>query len=76
MERRRVVGYVVFLARQHHREHLVPRQEGVTGVGDLVLIEAIGAIYAGTVASSAALIGFGLDSVVEVMSAAAVAWRR
>jgi Co/Zn/Cd efflux system component len=39
------------------------------------VIEAIVAITAGTVASSAALIGFGLDSVVEVTSAAAVAWQ-
>ncbi|MBC7519138.1 MAG: cation transporter [Microbacteriaceae bacterium] len=39
------------------------------------LIEAAVAISAGTVASSAALVGFGLDSVVEVLSAAAVAWQ-
>ena len=39
------------------------------------VIEAIVAIWAGSVASSAALIGFGLDSIVEVMSAAAVAWQ-
>lgn len=39
------------------------------------VIEAVIAITAGTVASSAALIGFGLDSVVEVLSAAAVAWQ-
>jgi divalent metal cation (Fe/Co/Zn/Cd) transporter len=39
------------------------------------LIEAVIALSAGTVASSAALIGFGLDSVVEVLSAAAVAWQ-
>ncbi|MGI5283617.1 cation transporter [Nonomuraea polychroma] len=39
------------------------------------VIEAIVAITAGTIASSAALIGFGLDSVVEVASAAAVAWQ-
>jgi divalent metal cation (Fe/Co/Zn/Cd) transporter len=39
------------------------------------VIEAAVAIAAGTVASSAALIGFGLDSVVEVLSAAAVAWQ-
>lgn len=38
-------------------------------------IEAIVAITAGVVASSAALIGFGLDSVIEVFSAAAVAWQ-
>ncbi|NYG20020.1 divalent metal cation (Fe/Co/Zn/Cd) transporter [Agromyces hippuratus] len=39
------------------------------------VIEAIVAIWAGTVASSAALIGFGLDSIVEVLSAVAVAWQ-
>ena len=39
------------------------------------VIEAIVAITAGSIASSAALIGFGLDSVVEVLSAAAVAWQ-
>jgi divalent metal cation (Fe/Co/Zn/Cd) transporter len=39
------------------------------------LVEAVIAISAGSVASSAALIGFGLDSVVEVLSAAAVAWQ-
>lgn len=38
-------------------------------------IEAVIALAAGSVASSAALIGFGLDSVVEVLSAAAVAWQ-
>lgn len=37
--------------------------------------EAVIAIWAGAAASSAALIGFGLDSVVEVLSAAAVAWQ-
>ncbi len=39
------------------------------------VIEAIVAIWAGSMASSAALIGFGLDSIVEVLSAAAVAWQ-
>jgi divalent metal cation (Fe/Co/Zn/Cd) transporter len=39
------------------------------------VIEAIVAITAGTLASSTALIGFGLDSVIEVASAAAVAWQ-
>ncbi|WP_062076411.1 cation transporter [Demequina globuliformis] len=38
-------------------------------------LEAIIALSAGAVASSSALIGFGLDSVVEVGSAAAVAWQ-
>ncbi|WP_250891370.1 cation diffusion facilitator family transporter [Curtobacterium poinsettiae] len=39
------------------------------------VIEAIVAIAAGTVASSTALVGFGLDSIAEVLSAAAVAWQ-
>ena len=39
------------------------------------VIEAFVAIAAGGAASSAALIGFGLDSIVEVLSAAAVAWQ-
>lgn len=38
-------------------------------------VEAVIAITAGRVASSSALIGFGLDSTVEVLSAAAVAWQ-
>jgi divalent metal cation (Fe/Co/Zn/Cd) transporter len=38
-------------------------------------IEAVIAITAGTIASSTALIGFGLDSVIEVASATAVAWQ-
>lgn len=39
------------------------------------LVEAVIALAAGAVASSTALIGFGLDSVIEVASAAAVAWQ-
>jgi divalent metal cation (Fe/Co/Zn/Cd) transporter len=39
------------------------------------VVEAVVAIIAGTVVSSTALIGFGLDSIVEVSSAAAVAWQ-
>ena len=39
------------------------------------VIEAVVALIAGTRASSAALIGFGLDSIIEVSSAAAVAWQ-
>lgn len=37
------------------------------------VVEAVIALAAGTVANSAALIGFGLDSIVEILSAAAVA---
>jgi hypothetical protein len=39
------------------------------------VVEAVVALGAGVVAGSVALIGFGLDSVVEVGSAAAVAWQ-
>ncbi|WP_433728328.1 cation transporter [Actinoplanes sp. CA-051413] len=39
------------------------------------VIEAVIAISAGKAADSTALIGFGLDSVIEVSSAAAVAWQ-
>ncbi|EJZ13452.1 putative cation efflux protein [Mycolicibacterium fortuitum subsp. fortuitum DSM 46621 = ATCC 6841 = JCM 6387] len=39
------------------------------------IIESIVAIGEGTRVSSTALIGFGLDSVIEVSSAAAVAWQ-
>jgi divalent metal cation (Fe/Co/Zn/Cd) transporter len=39
------------------------------------LIEAVVALSAGAAASSTALIGFGLDSGIEVLSAAAVAWQ-
>ena len=39
------------------------------------VIEAVVALTAGVRASSTALVGFGLDSVVEVAAAAAVAWQ-
>jgi divalent metal cation (Fe/Co/Zn/Cd) transporter len=39
------------------------------------VIEAVVAISAGAVASSSALIGFGLDSMIEVSSAASVFWQ-
>ena len=39
------------------------------------MVEAVVALVAGMAASSTALVGFGLDSVVEVSSAAAVAWQ-
>ena len=39
------------------------------------VLEAVVALAAGAAASSAALLGFGLDSVVEVLSAGAVAWQ-
>jgi divalent metal cation (Fe/Co/Zn/Cd) transporter len=39
------------------------------------VVEAVVAIAAGTVAASTALVSFGLDSVIEVSSAATVAWQ-
>ncbi|MFF1615789.1 cation transporter [Amycolatopsis sp. NPDC058278] len=39
------------------------------------VVEAVVALTAGAAASSGALIGFGLDSVIEVASAVAVAWQ-
>jgi divalent metal cation (Fe/Co/Zn/Cd) transporter len=39
------------------------------------VVEAVVAITAGAAASSTALVSFGLDSVIEVSSAAAVAWQ-
>ncbi|MEV7769864.1 cation transporter [Microbacterium sp. NPDC086615] len=59
------------------RRHILQRRIKwiVTATIAYNLIEAVVAITAGTVASSAALIGFGLDSTIEVLSAAAVAWQ-
>ena len=39
------------------------------------VVEAVVALAAGSAAGSTALLGFGLDSIVEVLSAAAVAWQ-
>ena len=39
------------------------------------VIEAIVALWAGGVADSSALVGFGLDSVIEVSSALALSWQ-
>jgi divalent metal cation (Fe/Co/Zn/Cd) transporter len=39
------------------------------------VIEAVAALWAGGVADSSALIGFGLDSVIEVTSALALSWQ-
>jgi divalent metal cation (Fe/Co/Zn/Cd) transporter len=47
----------------------------VAGTITYNVVEAVVAISAGTIASSTALIGFGLDSIIEVSSAAAVAWQ-
>ncbi|WP_313821644.1 cation transporter [Citricoccus sp.] len=64
------------LLTAHRREVLHRRIRWiVAGTITYNVIEAAIALAAGTVASSSALIGFGLDSIVEVLSAAAVAWQ-
>lgn len=58
------------------RARLHRRVRGVVGFTITYnVIEALVAITAGSQASSGALIAFGLDSVIEVLSAAAVAWQ-
>lgn len=47
----------------------------VTAIIGYNVVEAIVAITAGMMASSTALVSFGLDSCVEVLSAAAIAWQ-
>lgn len=47
----------------------------VAGTTTYDVIEAVIAISAGAVAGSTALIGFGLDSVIEVSSATVVGWQ-
>ncbi|WP_133853100.1 cation transporter [Labedaea rhizosphaerae] len=60
-----------------HRRAVLSRRVRwlVAGTITYNVVEAVVALAAGTVASSTALIGFGLDSVIEVASAAAVAWQ-
>jgi divalent metal cation (Fe/Co/Zn/Cd) transporter len=59
------------------RRHVLQRRIRwiVTAAIAYNVIEAIVAITAGGIASSGALIAFGLDSTIEVLSAAAVAWQ-
>lgn len=61
---------------EHRRASLVRRVRLlVAATITYNVVEAVVALSAGHRASSSALIGFGLDSVVEVSSAAAVAWQ-
>ncbi|WP_166983257.1 cation transporter [Paramicrobacterium fandaimingii] len=59
------------------RRHVLHRRIKLIVAATIVynVVEAIVAISAGAVASSAALVGFGLDSSIEVLSAGAVAWQ-
>ncbi len=60
-----------------HRPAVLSRRVRLLVAGTILynVIEAAVAIAAGAAASSTALISFGLDSVIEVSSAAAVAWQ-
>lgn len=60
-----------------HRRRLLTRRVRMVVAATITynLVEAAVALAEGTRVSSAALIGFGLDSLVEVSSAAAVAWQ-
>jgi divalent metal cation (Fe/Co/Zn/Cd) transporter len=64
-------------ARALDRRAVLARRVRLLVAGTIAynLAEAVVALAAGTVASSTALVGFGLDSVIEVCSAAAVAWQ-
>lgn len=63
-------------AQDRHRELLKRRIRIIVALTITYnLIEAVIALAAGAAASSVALVGFGLDSIVEVLSAAAVAWQ-
>lgn len=61
---------------QAEREHLGRRARLLAGASVTYnLIEAVVAISAGLVAGSVALVGFGLDSVVEVSSGVVIIWQ-
>lgn len=68
---------VPVLARSPERTVLLRRRVRLVVAATITynVIEAVVALAAGAAASSSALIGFGLDSVVEVLSAAAIAWQ-
>jgi divalent metal cation (Fe/Co/Zn/Cd) transporter len=63
-------------AREDRRDVLIRRVRWLVAVTIAYnVVEAAIALLEGTRVSSAALVGFGLDSVIEVSSAAAVAWQ-
>lgn len=65
------------MALAQQRRHVLNRRIRFFVVATIAynVIEAIVALTEGSRVSSTALIGFGLDSVIEVSSAAAVAWQ-
>ncbi len=60
-----------------HRRRVLERRVRAVVAATITynVVEAVVALTSGALASSSALVAFGLDSVVEVLSAAAVAWQ-
>ena len=76
MQRSRMLRMSTTEIREDRRGTLQRRIRWIVGITiGYNIIEVVIALSAGAAASSAALIGFGLDSVIEVLSAAAVAWQ-
>lgn len=65
------------LAPSTHRRAVLSRRIRIFAAATITynVIEAVVALWAGNVADSSALIGFGLDSVIEVASAVALSWQ-
>lgn len=71
-----LIAPVVAGPTPERRDRLVGRVRLLVGATiSYNVVEAVVAITAGTLASSTALVAFGVDSVIEVASAAAVAWQ-
>jgi hypothetical protein len=70
------MGHSVRVATAHRVD--LPRRRGLALAGLTIawnVIEAVVAITAGIAAGSIALVGFGFDSTVEVMSSVVVVWQ-
>ncbi len=67
----------LLLARSMERQAVLNRRIRLFAAATITynVIEAVVALWAGNVADSAALIGFGLDSIIEVTSALALSWQ-
>lgn len=63
--------------QRHTRQETLTRRIRFLVIATITynVVEAVVALFAGHRADSSALIGFGLDSIIEVSSAAAVAWQ-
>ena len=73
MSRPKVVAQTLTAER---RSQLGRRAQLIAGAAVTYnVVEAVVAITAGAAAGSVALVGFGLDSIVEVLSAGAIAWQ-